>query len=191
MKITPKELELLPNGMPTRVHSVGNWGDFVVPRHIVRIDIDEIDKRGTHGWQVRYRGTKFFSDTSNTDKDVTPITALSEAIKYLANKYDGQSAPIRKIEFDNKLEKTGASGVRIVRKLNKRDFEEVYVEVSHPEHGKSAKKFYVGTANTATQARMDKVLEEAKKYRQVMVSMHIEMRKNQSLNEGKFLRPGV
>lgn len=179
----------LPKNFPARMVQVKNWGNLIVPRHIVRIDVEAgEDRRATHGWQVRYRGTKFFSDTLRNDKTRTPLSALEMAIEYLAGRYAGQSVPLRKSENQSKSEMTGTNGVRIVRKLNQRDIEEVYVEVVHPLRGKSPKRLYVGTANTATQKRLDAVLERGVAMRKCFEMQHIEMRVEQSLHQGKFLR---
>lgn len=186
------ELRLLPKNFPSRVVTVNNWGAFIVPRHIVRIDSPgHSDKSGTHGWQVRYSGTKFFSDSLLRDRCRTPVSALSLAIELLARRYQGQAVPLRLEEHGSKSEKTGVPGVRIVRRLNNRDFEEVYVEVGYPAYGKSPFRLYVGTANTATQARLDAALERARELRQKLVLEHLEMRQEESLHKGIFLRSAV
>lgn len=185
------ELRLLPKNFPTRTVTVNNWGSFIVPRHIVRIDSScRTDKSETHGWQVRYKGTKFFSDSLRHDRSRSPASALSLAIKLLASRYQGQSVPLRLTEQASKTEKTGAPGVRIVRRINRRDFEEVFVEVGHPTYGKSPFRLYVGTANTATQDRLDAALQRARELRQKLVLEHTEMRQTESLHKGIFLRVG-
>lgn len=183
------ELALLPVNFPCRIEAVVRWGTFIVPRHIVRIEIEATERRNaTYGWQVRYHGSKFFSDALKADKARTPVSALALAIAELAERYEGQTAPIRPIESSSKLEKTGVPGVRIVRRINKRNFEEVFIEINHPIYGRSGRKLYVGTANTATAKRLDQALERAIELRTKITNEHLEMRKRQSLVEGLFLR---
>lgn len=187
MVTTLPELADLPPNFPTRTHVVHNWGVFTVPRHVVRIDI-ETGIRATHGWQVRYRGTKFFSDGIQADKSRTPKSALALAIAYLARIYVGQSVPMATSERASKGEKVRKAGVRICRRLNRRDFEEVYVEVCHPQYGKAATRLYVGTANTATRDRLNAMLERAYVLRDKLVSEHLALREQESRHGGRFLR---
>ena len=176
------ELGLLPANLPTRLVEVQNWGDFTVPRHVVRIEISgRTGHSDTRGWQVRYNGTKFFSDSLSGDPARTPATALSMAVDFLAARYRGASPPLRKKENDSKTEKTGMPGVRIARILNRKGFEVVYVETAHPVYGNAPRRFYAGTANTATPSRIEAAMKRAKALRKQLVSEHVLLCNAESL----------
>jgi hypothetical protein len=77
--------------LPDKVRTVVlNGHSYEVPSYISRVDVDGAGP-GTHGWQVRYRGTKFFSDILiRTGKFGTPASSLKEAVAYLDSIYTGR-----------------------------------------------------------------------------------------------------
>lgn len=53
-------------------------------------------------------------------------------------------------------------GVRLIqRRHSSRKTIEIYVEATHPKHGVSPKRIYVGTSITCNQARVDNAYKEA------------------------------
>lgn len=164
----------LPKSHPFRSVTVKPWAKvFLVPRHIVRIDIDEPGKVGTHGWQVRYRKqTKLFSDAKGyIRKNLSE--SLLDATNHLASIYKGRKSqtktesPVRK---ENEIKEVGIRLIR--RKHSSKNFEETYIEVSAIEKGKAPKRFYVGTSNTVTPERISEKLIEAKAHRKQIVAEH-------------------
>lgn len=161
-------------GLPRWV-GVPLHGPALVPRNIYRIDSATRQRKkngkwttgGWHGWQVRWSAgpghpsskkvTKFFSDSRHGGV----LPALDAAAAHLESCYAGKRSQCR----------TDA-GIRVVHILNKRDFEEVYVEASHPEYGRSPRRFYVGTANTATEERLQMQIQKARIYREDAVRQH-------------------
>mgnify|MGYP001004437387 CR=1 FL=1 len=67
--------------MNVRVVEIFNGDRFHVPRCIQRID-----HRATHGWQLRYGGTKLFSDHtpdgSGAEASLTTFLRVQEALAY-------------------------------------------------------------------------------------------------------------
>lgn len=83
---TPKEevepLAVLREGY-RKVTLKGCGKTFVVAKFVVRVDIDEPGRVGTHGWQVRYsKPSKFFNDSRSGDSR-NPERSLEEAHAYL------------------------------------------------------------------------------------------------------------
>lgn len=181
-------LEGLPNNFPLRRVSLAGWGDLNVPRHIVRIDCCPSERvTETHGWQTRYRGnTRFFSDSTVQDRERTPKMALQMAVNHLAKVYEGQATQVRERERKDKLFFTGRAGIRVLWLLNARNFEEVYIEVSRMAHNRSAKKFYVGTCNTANDARLAEKMVEACAYRDKIVAEHEALMREKTMVRGEF-----
>jgi len=64
--------------MKFRDVSLPNGSVLTVPQGIQRIDT-----KSTHGWQVRYQGTKFFSDGPSADAQASLTVATRELIKRL------------------------------------------------------------------------------------------------------------
>lgn len=157
--------------IPYRTVTVKNWGDFRVPRHIVRIDIDDPGKAGTHGWQVRYphgHRSTFFSDGK-----ANPKTRLREAITYLASIWHGPTSRLHAQERRKKKIKTGVVGVHLAwERRSKRSVRELFVIVNPTKRNGTPKGFYVGTERTATQERLDAVFAKAQRYRTKLVAAY-------------------
>ena len=84
--------------MKTRIVTLPSGQTFTVPQNIQRID-----SRSTHGWQVRYGGTKFFSDGSpdGTGADKSLQLATRELMRRIAT----LPAPVRvkeRVNLSNK-----------------------------------------------------------------------------------------
>ena len=153
--------------LPRRKVRVRGFGTFMVPRHIQRIDIHEDDKAGTHGWQVRWDGTKFFSDAANGKRD--PEGSLARSERHLRSIYTGPRTRLRETEHKDKKHRTGIAGVQLAyRRRKDRQIAEVYLRVNPPRQGGVPRSIYVGTENTVTQARMQLALKKARTLRDSM-----------------------
>ncbi|MES2207269.1 MAG: hypothetical protein V4525_10820 [Pseudomonadota bacterium] len=158
MKIAfPEKLEKLK----VREVQVEGSGVLNVPTHVTRIDIE---KTNTHGWQVRFeKPSTFFSDTAYGGA----VESLQEAISFLASIYYPKLVKRPTVENKNKKIPLGIRGVRLVKmKKKNRNTEELYAEAIPMRRGMSAKRFYIGTSNTATPERMEEAISKAKKCRQ-------------------------
>jgi len=160
------------SNLPRRSVTVRGFGAFEVPRHIQRIDIDDEGKAGTHGWQVRWNGTKFFGDASNGKRD--PTRALARAERHLRAIYDGPKPRLRDKEHKDKKHRTGLAGVQLAyRRRRNRNIAEVYLRVNPLSPGGTPRSVYVGTENTVTQARLREALRRARAMRDEMRAEYI------------------
>jgi hypothetical protein len=184
--MTPKDpgsKALLPADFPHRDFVTRSGATMRVPRHVVRIDIED----GTRGWQVRYRGrTRFFSDRNREFPFGTPQTSLARAIDFLADIYEGPNPPLRSIESRSKLFPTGIPGVRIRHRMEKSGTCLVtYVEVDALERGSGSKRFYVGTSRTATEERLLHQFDLAVAYRSQSVAELVQRRARPPISYGR------
>jgi hypothetical protein len=158
----PAELSTLR----VRTIEVRGHGPFQVCSHIVRIDIDEPGRAGTHGWQVRYAGTsRLFSD-AKASKPRSPAASLKEAVEYLSERYSGPKL----IQMRRRSSSELPSGISVAR-IRQRDRPEkiVYVVASSPVSGISPRRFYVGTESTVTENRIQLVIGVAAAYREGLI----------------------
>ena len=159
--------------LPRRKVRVRGFGTFMVPRHVQRIDIHEENKAGTHGWQVRWDGTKFFSDAANGKRD--PAGSLARSERYLRTIYTGPRPRLRETEHKDKKHRTGIAGVQLAyRRRKDRQIAEVYLRVNPPRQGGAPRSIYVGTENTITQLRMRLALKKARAMRDSMRVEYLE-----------------
>jgi hypothetical protein len=138
---------------------------FEVPQGIQRID-----HLATHGWQLRYGGTKLFSD--HTPDGSGASDALVKATKELLHRIAKLPAP-SKLQREPNGNKTtdlpvGISGP-IVRQRKGARVRDCSLSVSLPRFGDSPlrRSVYIGTENTYNVERYKAALERA-----------IEMRRN-------------
>ncbi|MBS0444808.1 MAG: hypothetical protein JSR59_02550 [Proteobacteria bacterium] len=124
---------------------------FMVPEGIQRID-----HRATHGWQVRYDGTKMFSDHTKDGSGAS--AALDRATKELLKRINSRPAPSG-LQRDPNANKTsdlpvGISGP-IVRLRKGQKVRECNFAVSLPRYGQTPRKrtVYIGNENTFTNER--------------------------------------
>lgn len=120
--------------------------------------IQRIDCRATHGWQVRYGGTKFFSDGAGS-----PLTSLRLAKAELALRVASMLAP-------TKLNRKAGAGKRsgmplglsgpIVRQRPGQKVREANLAVSIPRFGKKPRRMviYIGNENTYTEQRLERAI---------------------------------
>lgn len=137
---------------------------FQVPSGIQRIDT-----RATHGWQVRYGGTKLFSDHTNDGSGAK--ASLERAQAELARRIAKLPAPsmLQRRPSGSKTSNlpVGISGP-IVRKRAGTQVRSCSLSVLLPRWGQPPRccSIYIGTENTYTVERYQAALEKAVAMRQ-------------------------
>lgn len=145
--------------MKFRVVTIFSGKRFRVPQSIQRID-----HKATHGWQLRYGGTKLYSDHSNDGSGAA--AALKAAVAELRRRIEKLPAPtgLQKAASANKTSElpVGISGP-LVRRRPGSALRESHFSVSLPRHGQTAQRrtVYIGTENTYTVERYWAALERA------------------------------
>ena len=145
--------------MKTRDVVIFNGKKFKVPQCIQRID-----HRYTHGWQVRYGGTKMFSDGTNDGSGAK--ASLEAATKELIRRIASMPTP-SKLQPKPSTSKSsnlpvGISGplVRLRRGSNTRY---ASLQVLLPQFGEKPrnKNVYIGSESTYTPERFKEALARA------------------------------
>ena len=145
--------------MKLRTIAIFTGATFEVPQCIQRID-----HRATHGWQLRYGGTKLYSDHSNDGSGAA--ASLEAATKELLKRIALLPAPSL-LQRAPSVSKTsdlpvGISGpvLRVRRGGRTHDCS---LSVLIPRFGDSPlrKSVYIGSENTYTTARYNAALERA------------------------------
>ncbi len=146
-------------------------------RHIVlfngeRFDVPQcvqrIDHRATHGWQLRYGGTKLFSDHSSDGSGAA--AALEAATKELIKRMTALPAPttLQASPSANKSSDlpAGISGP-IVRERRGGRVRDCSLAILLPRFGKSPlrRSLYIGTEHTFTKEKFKAALKEATELR--------------------------
>ena len=132
---------------------------FEVPQSIQRID-----HRATHGWQLRYGGTKLYSDHSNDGSGAAE--ALRLATKELLKRIAQIPAPslLQRGPSANKKSNlpVGISGP-IVRQRRGSALRDCSLAVLIPRFGEKPQRrsIYIGTENTYTVTRFKAALKRA------------------------------
>jgi hypothetical protein len=132
---------------------------FTVPQGIQRIDT-----RSTHGWQVRYHGTKMFSD--HTPDGSGAGAALRRATRELLRRIASLPAPmpLQKAPSEHKTSNLppGISGP-IVRQRQGAKARSCHFSVLLPQYGKAARctSVYIGNENTYSVEKYTAALEKA------------------------------
>ena len=132
---------------------------FEVPQGIQRID-----HKATHGWQLRYGGTKLFSD--HTPDGSGASMALVHATKELLSRIAKLPAPskLQRVPNGNKTTDlpVGISGP-IVRLRRGAKVHDCSLSVSLPRFGETPQRcsVYIGTENTYTVEKYNRALEKA------------------------------
>jgi hypothetical protein len=142
--------------MKTRVVVIHTGERFEVPQGIQRID-----HRSTHGWQLRYGGTKLFSDGRHGAR-----AALDAAKRELARRIASLPAPAR-LRREPSGSKTsdlpaGISGP-VVRQRRGSGTMDSSLSVSLPRFGEPPlrRSVFIGTQNTYTPERYLAALAKA------------------------------
>jgi len=159
---------------------------FTVPTGVQRIDSDS-----THGWQVRYQGTKFFSDGVHGG----PAEALAVANKELFNRIATMPAPVtlKRAPSPNKTSHlpAGISGPIIV---NRRDnSRSAILSVTLPRYGEDPGllRIYIGTETTYNQRRYREALAKAKAARAEAVAAYEAAATKARRKEAKQMRQSL
>jgi hypothetical protein len=154
----------------TRTVTIFSGHVFEVPQSIQRID-----HRATHGWQLRYGGTKLYSDHTNDGSGAAQSLRL--ATKELLKRIAELPAPslLQRGPSVNKRSAlpVGISGP-IVRQRLGSDLRDCSLAVLIPRFGRTPqrKSVYIGTENTYTQKRFKDALKEALLLRQQAVEAY-------------------
>jgi hypothetical protein len=157
--------------MRKRKVKIYNGKSFTVPTGVQRIDSDS-----THGWQVRYQGTKFFSDGVHGGAD----KALAEATKELFNRIATMPAPVTLKREPSPIKSSklppGISGPIVVAAKSENGARSAILSVILPQYGTepALRRIYIGTENTYTQRRYREALAEAKALRAEAVAAYEE-----------------
>jgi len=145
--------------MDVREIVLENGEKFAVPRCIQRID-----GTSTHGWQVRYQGTKMFSD--HTQDGSGPRQALEMAVRELLKRIATLPAPVT-LQHSPSANKTsdlppGISGP-IIRPGRRSKTRTAAFSVLLPQFGKIPRcaTVYIGSESTYTAQRYDDALSKA------------------------------
>jgi hypothetical protein len=150
--------------MNTRDVVIFSGEQFQVPQCIQRID-----HLSTHGWQLRYGGTKLYSDHSQDGTGARRALAL--ATKELLRRIATLPAPSRLRRTPSRKKQSdlpsGISGP-IVRQRAGSRVRDCSFAVTLPRFGETplARSVYIGTENTYTPERYAEALERAVKLRE-------------------------
>ena len=162
---------------------------FTVPQGIQRID-----STSTHGWQVRYQGTKFFSDGgAEPDK---AVKSLEAATRELLRRIATMPAPtvLKRGPSAHKASglPPGISGPIVVSRGESR-VRSAVLSVLLPRFGATAqlKSVYIGTENTYTQAKYRAALVTAKALRAEAVAVYEAAATKARRRDAKDLRQNL
>lgn len=145
--------------MNTRDVVIFSGERFAVPQCIQRID-----HLSTHGWQLRYGGTKLYSDHSQDGSGARRALAL--ATKELLRRIATLPAPSRLRRMPSRKKQSGLpSGISgpIVRQRAGSRVRDCSFAVTLPRFGETplARSVYIGTENTYTPERYQEALDRA------------------------------
>jgi hypothetical protein len=172
--------------MKTRDIVIFSGEQFSVPQCIQRID-----HQSTHGWQVRYGGTKLFSDHSQDGSGAA--AALAAATKALLSRIAKLPAPSRlqRKPSGNKTSglPVGISGP-IVRQRATSRVRDCSFAVSLPTFGASprGRSVYIGTENTYTVEKYQAALAKAIELREQAEEVYQRAATRAKRAEGRALK---
>jgi hypothetical protein len=172
--------------MKFRNVAIFNGDRYVVPQCIQRID-----HRATHGWQLRYGGTKLYSDHSNDGSGAS--VALAAATKELIRRIATLEAPttLQRAPSANKTSTLppGISGP-IMRSRAGGRAQDASLAVLLPRFGKAPvrRSVYIGTERTATKAKFKAALGRAKEMRALAEEVYRRAATRARRAEAKELR---
>jgi hypothetical protein len=141
---------------------------FDVPQGIQRID-----SKSTHGWQVRYQGTKLFSDGESADAQQSLVKAVNELLKRAA------AAPpvLSRMNSRPSVHKTsdlppGISGPIVRARPGRALIAELSVLLPRLGLHPKIKSIYIGSQNTYTEARYRAALAKGIELRQAALATY-------------------
>lgn len=145
----------LGSTMKSREVTLPGGQRFQVPQGIQRID-----SSSTHGWQVRYQGTKLFSDGESHDPKMSLINALSELLARVAATPAGTA--LKQTASANKTSDlpSGISGPIVRNRPNRAPT--AGLSVLLPRYGGKSeiRNVHIGTPNTYTAEKYLAALEK-------------------------------
>ena len=156
--------------------------------HQVPQCIQRIDHRATHGWQLRYGGTRLFSDGADG-----PAAALQKATRELLKRIAVLPAPstLQREPSQNKSSDlpVGISGP-VVRQRAKSLVRDCSLSVLIPRFGQKPlrRSIYIGTENTYTLPRYQVALQRAIEMRAEAVKAFEKAATKAKRAEGRALR---
>lgn len=135
-----------------------------VPRYINRIESDNC----TFGWQLRYNGSKLFSDGKYKGNPMASLEAAKEELKRRLDKASYLATDTW--ERSNKDLVLGLPGVRFRwMQVGTADVRVLYLNVYKQFNGKiKTKSFYIGTENTLDISVANEKLAEAAAYSELI-----------------------
>lgn len=153
--------------MKTREVTLPDGQRFQVPQGIQRID-----SPSTHGWQVRYQGTKLFSDGESHDPRLSLINAVSELLARMSTHPAYPTLKQTSSKGKTSDLPAGISGP-IVRNRPDRA-PTAGLSVSLPRFGKKSeiRNIYIGTPNTYTAEKYLAALDKCVALRTESVKRH-------------------
>jgi hypothetical protein len=137
---------------PDRCRTIRVHGyEYGVPKHVVRLDAPNLA-----GWQVRWDGTRYFSDSAFGGAEGSFHAATAHLRKVWR--------PVKKKTARGRAGRPGAeAGISLI--TDSRDgVPVVYVQATGPKAG-IVRRIYVGTENTATVERVRKATRVARAWR--------------------------
>jgi hypothetical protein len=159
--------------MKTRHVTLFSGHSFTVPQGIQRIDT-----RATHGWQVRYHGTKFFADGSSDGSGAA--RSLDAATRELLHRIATLPAPVvlQKAPSVSKSSDLppGISGPILVPPRRRTGTRTAVLSVLLPRFGQEprVKSIYIGTERTYSHRRFEDALAKAIELRAEVVRKYEE-----------------
>lgn len=147
---------------------VAGAGVFDVPTHIVRIDSSK--RRGaTHGWQVRFKGTRMFSDGLYGGSAQRSLRAAKEFLTRVFVPPASPFPPLRSREAaGRKRVPLGVPGLSLRwAQKEKRNAKQLYIQVGVPVPVRGRKtlhrnvNIYVATDGTLTDGHLRRALQRA------------------------------
>ncbi len=142
--------------MKTREVTLASGERFTVPQGLQRLDA-----KSTHGWQVRYQGTKYFADGSSG-----PRKSFESALRELARRIAALPAPVPIKRMPSPHKRSGLPvGISGPIVLTKGDSgrQAAVLSVVLPRFGQpnETRDIHIGTPSTYTKARYLEALARA------------------------------
>ncbi len=172
--------------MKTREVVIFNGTRFTVPQCIRRID-----HQSTHGWQLRYGGTKLFSD--HTSDGSGAKAALAAATKALLARIAKMPAPskLQRVPSGNKASDlpVGISGPVVRQRVGSR-VRDCSFAVSLPRYGSRpvGRSVYIGTENAYSNDRYHDALTKAVELREKAEAIYQRAATKARREEAKVLK---
>jgi hypothetical protein len=172
--------------MKTRQITLAGGETLQVPQCVQRID-----HRATHGWQLRYGGTKLYSDGVGK-----PEASLTRATKELLRRIATLPAPTT-LQAQPSINKSsdlpvGISGP-ILRQRRGSRVRDASLSVSIPRFGEKPQRrnVYIGTENTYTHDRYEVAVTKAMEIRAQAEEVYRRAATRAKRAEGKSLKQQI